>query len=195
MKYSLFVFIVIALTACTATFPTHKKEISDFIPQEKVFLQSDFENFAEKNFPKNCKWFDIKRVSDGDTIVLGDETRVRFVGIDTPETVHPTKPVQFCGPEASDWTKKVFKGARKVCLIYDKLSDDRDKYGRRLAYPFTEEGIDTTAELLKLGLARGYFYFPFSRKEEFRMYHDRAKFQKKGVWGRKKLGCIIQTSK
>ena len=193
MKIYVWFWLLLGASACTATLPTNHREIYKFIPQEKVFINSDFEDFAEKNFPKKCKWFDLKGVSDGDTIVLGDDTRVRFVGIDTPETVHPTKPVQFCGPEASDWTKKVFKGAKKVCLIYDKLSDKRDKYGRRLAYPFTEEGIDTTAELLKLGLARGYFYFPFSRKEEFRMYHDRAKSLKKGVWSKRaeKKECVF----
>ena len=193
MKLYIWSLIVLGISACTATFPVHHREIVEFIPQEKVFLDSDFENFAQKNFPKKCKWFDLKSVSDGDTIALGDNTRVRFIGIDTPETVHPTKPIQFCGPEASDWTKKVFKGAKKVCLIHDKLSDKRDKYGRRLAYPFTEGGIDTTAELLKLGLARGYFYFPFSRKEEFRMYHDRAKSLKKGVWSKRaeKKECVF----
>ncbi len=194
MKKYFLVFAVVILTSCSTTFPTRNRKITDFVPKEKVFLDADFENFTQKNFPKKCVWFDLESVSDGDTIVLEDATRVRFVGIDTPETVHPTKPIQFCGPEASEWTKKVFKGEEKVCLIYDKLSDKRDTYDRRLAYPFTEAGIDTTAELLKLGLARGYFYFPFSRKEEFRMYHDRAKSQKKGVWGSKKEECIIQTS-
>ncbi len=176
---------VIFFSACSSALPNNKKEISAFIPKEKTFDDIIVEDFAAKNFPKKCKWFEIKSVSDGDTIILGDDTRVRFVGIDTPETVHPKKPVQFCGPEASEWTKKVFKGGKKVCLIFDPLSDKKDKYGRRLAYPFTEEGIDTTAELLKSGLARGYFYFPFSRKEEFRLYHNMAKSLKKGVWSKK----------
>jgi micrococcal nuclease len=177
------------ITSCSTTFPDKKAEISSFVPYEKKLSDIVFEDFATKNFPKNCVWFEIKSVSDGDTIVLGDDTKVRFVGIDTPETVHPSKPVQYCGKEASNWTKKIFEGAEKVCLIYDDLSDERDTYGRRLAYPFTEEGIDTTAELLQLGLARGYFYFPFSRKEEFRFYHDQAKQLKKGVWGKSQETC------
>jgi endonuclease YncB( thermonuclease family) len=181
--------LCLLLFACSSTFPDQRREIYSFVPSKKGVAPADFENFSAKNFPKNCKWFDIKSVSDGDTIVLGDDTKVRFVGIDTPETVHPTKPVQYCGKEASDWTKKIFEGSEKVCLIYDKLSDKRDTYGRRLAYPFTEEGIDTTAELLQLGLARGYFYFPFSRKEEFRFYHDQAKKLQKGVWGKSVGTC------
>lgn len=185
MIKTLFLASIVLFSACSSTFPEREQKITEFIPREKIYSQEFFEEFAQKNFPKKCTWFAIKSVSDGDTIVLGDDTKVRFIGIDTPETVHPSKPIQFCGPEASGWTKKVFKGEEKVCLIYDKKSDKRDTYGRRLAYPFTEKGIDTTAELLKLGLARGYFYFPFSRKEEFRVYHDQAKHLKKGVWSKR----------
>lgn len=185
MKYFTVTCVIVFLTACNSAFPTQKREISAFIPREKVLVESDFTNFAATMFPEKCKWFPFTRTIDGDTIVLGDKTKVRFVGIDTPETVHPTKPIQFCGPEASSWIKNVFDGDRKVCLIFDSLSDKKDKYGRRLAYPFTEEGVDTTAELLKLGFARGYFYFPFSRKEEFQFYHDMAKNLEKGVWSKR----------
>ena len=189
MKKFIFLLLVFVHTACSTTFPDKKADISSFVPHEKTLSDIVFEDFATKNFPEKCVWFALKKVVDGDTIVLGDDTKVRFVGIDTPETVHPTKPIQYCGKEASNWTKKIFEGAEKVCLIHDELSDERDTYGRRLAYPFTEDGIDTTAELLQLGLARGYFYFPFSRKEEFRFYHDKAKQQKKGVWGKSVGTC------
>ena len=178
--------------ACSTNLPSREREISDFIPKEEREEVIVFEEFG-KVFPDDCEWFDLDRVVDGDTVKLVDGTSVRFVGIDTPETVHPSKPVQRCGPEASAWTKEFFVGDERVCLIYDELSDERDKYNRRLAYPFTEEGIDTTAELLRLGFARGYFNFPFMRKEEFRFLHGQAKKEKVGVWVD---GCeVIQTSK
>lgn len=169
---------------CGNELPSVERDISDFVPRDKKLSEVVEVNFGESNFPENCEWFEIDSVSDGDTIVLGDGSRVRFIGVDTPETVHPSKPVQYCGVEASDWIKKVFKDEEKVCLIYDELSDDLDKYGRRLAYPFTEEGMDVSVELLRLGLARGYLGFPFSRKEEFRWYHDEAKRAKVGLWGK-----------
>lgn len=183
MKKFFGLMILFFITACTAL-PQQKQDISFFIPQEKTGEEFVNNDFADTAFPDNCTWFALDHVVDGDTLVLGDKTKVRFLGVDTPETVHPDKPIQFCGPEASSWTKKVFNGSGKVCLVFDSISDEKDVYGRRLAYPFTEEGIDITAELIKQGLARGYFYFPFSRKEEFQFYHNTAKNLKKGVWSK-----------
>lgn len=190
MRYFCFLFCFFLL-GCSNSLPSYERELSAFIPHEKVIEEAEFDDFADENFPDNCVWFDLASVVDGDTVKLVDGSSVRFVGIDTPETVHPSKPIQYCGPESSVWTKKVFENNEKVCLIFDSLSDERDKYDRRLAYPFTEEGVDVTAELLRLGLARGYFYFPFSRKDEFRFYHDVAKKEKVGVWGHQ--NCL-QTS-
>ncbi len=179
--------VALCLCACSTSLPQREMKLSTFVPREELLASGIWEDFSAK-FPEECEWFELARVVDGDTVKLVDGTSVRFVGIDTPETVHPSKPVQRCGPEASGWTKEVFAGDERVCLIYDELSDERDKYDRRLAYPFTEEGVDTTAELLKLGLARGYFYFPFSRKDEFRSYHGKAKLEKVGVWSKKGEG-------
>ena len=180
-----FFFVVsLLLAGCSDSLPSYERELSAFIPQEEVVEVLEFDDFGAEKFPGECVWFELSHVVDGDTVKLVDGSSVRFVGIDTPETVHPSKPVQRCGPEASNWTKKVFENNEKVCLIFNSLSDERDKYDRRLAYPFTEEGVDVTAELLRLGLARGYFYFPFSRKDEFRFYHDVAKLLKKGLWGK-----------
>lgn len=186
MKKEFFLLIVFFLTACNTAVPRHTQEIAFFIPHKAEPTEADFEDFSATVFPEKCVWFSLSHVVDGDTIVLGDDTKVRFIGIDTPETVHPEKPVQFCGPEASNWTKNVFNEDKKVCLIFDPISDERDIYGRRLAYPFTEEGIDTTAELLKQGLARGYFYFPFSRKTEFQWYQEQAKNSQKGIWSKQR---------
>jgi micrococcal nuclease len=71
---------------------------------------------------------------------------------------------------------------KRVCLISDPKADKLDKYGRLLAYIFSEQGTDINAELLKLGFASGYYYFPFSRKTEFRRYEESAKTLKSGVW-------------
>jgi len=76
----------------------------------------------------------VIRVDDGDTIevVRGSETDViRLLGVDTPETHHPTKPVQCFGPEASAFTTRRLTG-RLVRLESDV--EERDIYGRRLAY-------------------------------------------------------------
>ena len=92
-------------------------------------------------------------VLDGDTIVVVRDDRrdtIRLLGIDTPETHHPTKPVQCFGPEASAYT------TRKLLEQTVRLEDDvetHDMYGRRLAYVYLH-GERFEDELLRLGYAR-----------------------------------------
>ena len=78
----------------------------------------------------------VVRVIDGDTIrvrVRGKEHTVRFIGVDTPETVHPTKTVQHFGAEASAYTKAALEG-KTVTLEADPTGDTVDRYGRLLRY-------------------------------------------------------------
>ncbi len=171
----------IFLCGCGSGLPSKSVEFQNFIPKESKFDISEY-------FPKECEWRSLIQTVDGDTIevhrfwVFGSQ-KVRFIGIDTPETKHPTKPVEPFGPEASAQTKEFLANTETVCLISDPKADRVDKYGRLLAYVFSEQGVDVNAELLKLGLARGYFYFPFSRKEEFRGYEEYTKGKKIGIWG------------
>ena len=74
----------------------------------------------------------VERVVDGDTLVLTDDTRVRLIGIDTPETVDPRRPVECFGREASDRLKLLLPPGTPVRLEYDVERTDR--YGRTLAY-------------------------------------------------------------
>lgn len=78
----------------------------------------------------------VSRVVDGDTVVLtraGKKIKVRLIGINTPETVAPGRPVECFGREASAFAKKTLKG-RKVWLEYDPVAGRTDRYGRTLAY-------------------------------------------------------------
>jgi micrococcal nuclease len=91
---------------------------------------------------------------DGDTIIVrfgdGREETVRLLGVDTPETHHPTKPVECYGPEASAQTRARLLG-RRVTLERD--AEARDVYGRFLAY-VTVDGVRYNDELLREGFAR-----------------------------------------
>jgi len=92
-------------------------------------------------------------VLDGDTIVVergGKQDTIRLLGVDTPETHHPTKPVQCFGPEASAYTTRRLLG-KSVRLERDV--ETRDVYGRRLAYVYVD-GERYDDELLRLGYAR-----------------------------------------
>lgn len=147
----------------------------------KINRETEF-FFAAENFPTACRWEALTRVVDGDTVIVGKDERVRFIGIDTPETKHPEKPFDPKGLLATKYLKELLIDAHKLCLIQDTLGDTIDKYDRTLAYLFTEEGVDINAEMIRSGWAKGYFYFPFDRKAEFRAYENQAKIKKIGLW-------------
>ena len=135
----------------------------------------------------------ISRVVDGDTAVImvdGQERRVRFLGVDTPETVHPNKPVQFYGKEASNFTKSQLTGKR-VWLEYD--ASPQDRYNRHLAYIWTAKPktIDEAAirrdmfnaKLLLGGYAKVMIIKPNKKYEVlFRQFEKEARNANKGLW-------------
>lgn len=126
------------------------------------------------------------RVIDGDTIIVsinGKQERVRLIGVDTPETVHPNKLVEYFGKEASEFTKKMVEGKR-VRLEYDWQK--RDRYGRLLAYVYLKDGTFLNAEIIKQGYGFAYTRFPFKYLEEFRQYEKDARENEKGLWKNRK---------
>ena len=96
----------------------------------------------------------VVQVFDGDTIVVrragGRDETIRLLGVDTPETHHPTKPVQCYGPEASAYTTRRLFG--QVVRLEDDV-ERHDIYGRRLAYVYID-GVNFEEELLRKGYAR-----------------------------------------
>ena len=124
------------------------------------------------------------RVVDGDTIIVeiaGEKERVRLIGVDTPETVHPNKPVEHYGKEASAFTKKMVDG-EMVRLEYGLES--RDRYGRLLAYVFLTDGTFLNAEIIKQGYGFAYTRFPFKYMEQFRQYEREARESEIGLWAK-----------
>ena len=96
------------------------------------------------------------RAVDGDTIIVniaGVKERVRLIGVDTPETKHPRKPVQHFGKEAYNFTWRMAEG-KKVRLEFDQ--NQRDKYKRLLAYVYLEDGTFLNAEIVKQGYGHAY---------------------------------------
>lgn len=138
-------------------------------------------------FPKEVavpQLYTVSRVIDGDTIdvTLGHTTeRIRLLGLDTPETVHPQKPVQCYGPEASAETKRLLDG-KKVYLIPDHMSSDKDKYGRLLRYVFLSDGKFVNDYLIKNGYAYNYIYEPFQFMKWFSFEEEFARNNSMGLW-------------
>lgn len=122
---------------------------------------------------------------DGDTlkVTVGKEIKtVRFLAIDTPESVHPEKDVEVFGKEASDYTCKLVSNANKLYLEYDKNSEKEDKYGRLLAYVYADDKM-VQKELLKKGYARvAYLYADYKHTSELKKVEATAKNNKKGIW-------------
>ena len=122
----------------------------------------------------------VERVVDGDTIVVRDVGRVRLIGVDTPETVHPSRPVEFFGREASAFTKQLVDGKR-VLLEYDRQRTDR--YGRTLAYVHLPDGTFVNAEIIRRGYGHAYTRFPFKYLDRFRGLERDARRAGRGLWG------------
>ena len=135
----------------------------------------------------------VARVVDGDTAVIrvnGEDRRFRFLGVDTPETVHPSKGVQPYGKEASNFTKETLTG-RQVWLEYDKAQQDR--YNRYLAYIWLSKpnkiDDDTVrkemfnAKLLAGGYAKVMIIKPNTKYANlFTEIQNEAKKSKLGIW-------------
>lgn len=127
----------------------------------------------------------ISTVYDGDTVAVdmqGTDEKIRLIGMDTPETVDPRKPVQCYGPEASAYTHSQLKPGTRVRLVLDPLSSDRDRYGRLLRYVYLMDGTLYNQKLISLGYAHAYTGFPFERMATFKTSQDQAKTAKIGMW-------------
>ena len=130
----------------------------------------------------NSQSFKCTRVVDGDTIKLSNGERVRLIGVDTPETKHPNKPVEYYGKEASASTRRMVEG-KQVRLEYDQ--QQRDKYGRLLAYVYLMDGTFLNAEIIKQGYGNAYTRHPFKYMEQFRQYEKEEREAKRGLWADK----------
>ncbi len=133
-----------------------------------------------------AEWRLVTRVVDGDTIIVGARERVRLIGVDTRETKHPQKPVEYIGREATAFTKKMVEGKR-VRLEFDQANTKighKDRYKRTLAYVFLEHGTFLNAEIIKQGYGFAYTRFPFKYLDKFRRYEQEAREQNKGLWGK-----------
>lgn len=122
----------------------------------------------------------VQRAVDGDTLLLDDRTRVRLLGVDTPETKKPDWPVEPFGPEAHDFTSTHVEG-RRVRLEFDK--ERHDKYGRVLAYVYLDDWF-LNEELIRAGLGRAITNHPYSEsmKRRFRAAQREAQHERRGIW-------------
>lgn len=130
--------------------------------------------------------FFVDRVVDGDTIdvkVPGGVATIRMIGINTPETLDPRKPVQCFGPEASARGHELLE-EQTVLLKRDPSQDTYDKYGRILAYVFLPDGTFYNELMIEGGYAKEYTYHSkYEYQKDFRSAQKQAKKEGRGLWG------------
>jgi len=130
----------------------------------------------------------VVRVVDGDTIVVSIDAKkeiVRFLGIDTPESVDPRKPVQCFATQASNKMKSLILG-KVVKLTSDPTQGDKDKYKRLLRYVYlsTSKGeVFINAEMIKQGYAFSYKQYPTQKLALFNNLENIARSHSIGLWG------------
>ena len=124
----------------------------------------------------------VERVVDGDTIIVEGVGRVRLIGVDTPESVHPRRPVECFAKEASAFAQRMLH-TQRVRLEYDQERTDR--YGRTLAYVYLPNGTFANAEIVRQGYGHAYTRFPFRYLDDFRQYEREARQGGRGLWGAK----------
>ena len=131
------------------------------------------------------KYYSVVKVIDGDTVNIskdGEIITLRLIGLDTPETVHPSKPVECFGREASDRAKAILTG-KQVRIETESSQGEYDKYGRTLAYIHLEDGTHFNKDMIEEGYGYEYTYdLPYKYQAEFKQAQQEAQVNKRGLW-------------
>ncbi len=124
----------------------------------------------------------VARVIDGDTIELENGEKLRYIGINTPESVDPRRKVECFGKEASAFNKNLVEGKR---IRLERDVSDRDKYGRLLRFAYLENGRLVNEVLVREGYAYASPYMPdLSKSDFFREAESDAKSNHRGLWNK-----------
>ena len=165
-----------------------KKERETKTPEEKPKIESGVvgESLLANEEIRKSPTYKVLRVVDGDTIRIdynGKDEKVRFIGLDTPETKDPRKPIQCFGREATAKMTE-FAENKNVRLEFDKTQGERDKYGRLLAFVYSEDNKNLAYEMIRQGYGNEYTYNsnPYKYQNEFKEAARKAREENKGLW-------------
>ncbi|MDP2671752.1 MAG: thermonuclease family protein [bacterium] len=167
---------VIALVTLGATFAWFNMSSTEPEPQPS---QQTTQSNETKEKAKIENVFKVTKVVDGDTIEIEGGKHVRYIGIDTPETVDPRKEVQCFGQEASDKNKEMVEG-KEVRL--EKDVSETDKYDRLLRYVYVGDTF-VNDSLVRQGYARASSYPPdVKHQDQFTEAEKEARENDRGLW-------------
>nr|DAS13205.1 MAG TPA: SNc [Caudoviricetes sp.] len=165
-----------------------RKDKEKKAPEERPKVESGVvgESLLANEDIRKSPTYKVLRVVDGDTIHIdynGKDEKVRFIGLDTPETKDPRKPIQCFGREASAKMTELAEN-KKVRLEFDKTQGERDKYGRILAFVYSEDNKNLAYEMIRQGYGNEYTYNsnPYKYQVEFKEAAHKAREENKGLW-------------
>ncbi len=129
--------------------------------------------------------FPVVHIVDGDTIDIergGVKERLRLIGVNSPESVDPRRPVECFGKEASKYASSILTG-QSVTIETDTSQGLLDKYGRTLAYVFLADGRNFNELMIRDGYAYEYTYSkPYKYQKLFNDAEYDAKSHERGLW-------------
>ncbi len=190
MKKTLFSLLGIFFALCFVLLGSRSTEEASPIALSQLADAVATSTSATSTLPLPKDTYPVVKVIDGDTLDVlreGKSVRLRLIGLDTPETVDPRKPVQCFAKEASGKAKQILSGV-DVRLEYDASQGTYDKYGRTLAYVFVpanskQEGILFNEYMIAEGYGHEYTYnLPYKYQKEFRAAEQKAREEKRGLW-------------
>ncbi len=131
----------------------------------------------------------VKTVYDGDTLLLDDGRKVRFLGINTPEVQHRNQAADAGGQEAKEWLVNKLKDTR---VRLETSAEQTDKYGRTLAHVFTEQNEHLNVQLVEAGLAAVSIFPPnLAYVDELMAAQHNAEQAKRGIWQRSEYAALL----
>ena len=162
---------------------TVKKENGKYVIKDNKELEAPSCYINKEN---ESEIVELSKCVDGDTAKFkmadGSIKTARFLAIDTPESVHPTKAVEAYGKEASEFTCNLLTKAQSIKIEYDKASDKTDKYGRLLVWVYADNKL-VQEMLLREGLAKvAYLYADYEYTSYLQEIEKDAKTKKLKIW-------------
>lgn len=186
-KHWLLLFVLLLGAIATGSL-SYGLSVDDFLPHAAEYAQEvlgEFETDVLDDTVAPSPSSDqrevalVARVVDGDTIVLADERRVRYIGVDTPETKAPNTPVQCFGEEAFEYNHQLVAGKY---VELEKDVNDTDRYGRLLRYVYID-GAMVNLTLVEEGYAVARSYPPdIAHQDALREAEQRARQAEAGLW-------------
>lgn len=175
-RKSTYTYLILLMLAITNWFIQSQK-----IPPQKITLPKAATTTSSSAIL-------VTHIVDGDTIEIATGKKVRYIGVDTPETKDPKKAKQCFGEEASQKNKELVEG-KEIGMVKD--ISETDRYGRLLRYVYVTDPTASPPATIFVNeylVKEGYAYaatFPPDVKysEHFRKLQDEAMRQKKGLWG------------